>query len=49
MNDKGVKCLNPKCEERLHSYDCTCPACGLDNYYKFHYGTDVFYHAKTER
>lgn len=38
-----MKCLNEKCDYTdLHSYDCVCPKCGMDLYYKFHYGLDAF-------
>lgn len=38
-----LKCLNKKCNYKdLHSYDCLCPKCGIDLYYKYHYGIDLF-------
>jgi len=37
-----LKCLNPKCKNEVGSYDSTCNKCGMDLYYKYHYGIDMF-------
>lgn len=45
-----MKCLNPKCNyDGLRHYDCVCPKCGMDLYYKSHYGTDIFTKRKGDK